>query len=84
MQEVILKAIITKHLPATEHRQARIKASAYGMPGYTLNYDFTKSPEENHKDAAAAFCNFYGWNYSLYQGAIAEGCAFVCVKKTVK
>ena len=70
-----MKAIITKTLPATNTKPARIKASAEGVASVIYSRD-SLGMEENlstHQLAARQFCRHRGWDGSLASGGLPDG-----------
>ena len=57
------KAIVTKYLPPTNYKGARIKATSTDG-SVTLSYDYEVSAERNHLDAAESLALTY-WNEHL-------------------
>lgn len=66
-----MKAIITKYLGPTDHRDARIKAVTDGGT-VTLSYDHAHDGYENHMLAATALAGNLGWltKYRLEGGGL--------------
>ena len=52
-----MKSIITKYLPATNTKGARIKASASDFKAVTLPWDFSLDTKSNHERAALVLCS---------------------------
>jgi hypothetical protein len=77
-----MKSIITKYLPATNHKGSRIKAKAFGVKPITLSYDYALDAEGNHLGAALRLCKANGWPNDLVSGALPDqtGYAF-CFSK---
>ncbi len=73
-----MKAIVTKFLPATNTRGARIKA--YDMDGNatTISYPHDEHNADKHRRAAEALCKKMGWTGAkrLVEGSIKGGCVF--------
>jgi hypothetical protein len=77
-------AIITKYLPPTYTKGARIKASA-NKNSITISYDYAKSGDDPHVEAALALCKKMGWaDHELIAGGTDTGCVFVIKPKTRK
>ena len=55
-----MQAITTKFLGPTNARGSRIKASAYAG-SITIGYAHELNNEENHRAAAVALCEKFGW-----------------------
>jgi len=53
-----MQAIITKDLPATNHRDARVKASC-ARGSITVAWDDALNPEENHRAAIIALLRVF-------------------------
>lgn len=56
IQSNIMKSIITKYLPATNTKGARIKASVSDFKAVTLPWDFSRDTKANHERAALEIC----------------------------
>ncbi len=73
--------IITRYMPATNCRGARIKALAKSGPALTVTipYPHELSQSEAHASAARALCERMNWNpVTLHQGyAPTDGYVFV-------
>ena len=76
-----MSVIRTKHIEATDHKGARIKASLH-TASVTLSYDYALSGLENHKRVAAALAdklNLRGdWN-RVWDQSQKEGFTFICL-----
>lgn len=72
------QAITTKYLGPTNHRGARVKATAQAG-SVTVPWDHALGPQENHAEAAKALVAKYGWPRDVpwYGGATDDGYAFV-------
>jgi hypothetical protein len=78
------QAITTKHLPATNHRGSRIKASCEAGT-ITVSWDYALDAQDNHKAAALALIQKLGWSglaggsdwYGGSPGKNAKGYVFV-------
>lgn len=55
-----MQAIVTRFLAPTNHRGARIKATAQAG-ALTVPWDYALGVEENHRAAALAFATRWGW-----------------------
>jgi Uncharacterized conserved protein len=77
---IILQAITTKYLPATNRRGSRIKATA-AAGNVTLGYSCALNTENNHAVAARALAEKYGWKGQWFGGGLPDGrgYTFVCV-----
>lgn len=73
-----MQAIETKYLPPTNHRGARIKASAQ-TGSVTVPYDHALNYDENHIAAARALVKRFEWLGSWYSGGAVKGDTFVHV-----
>ena len=74
------QAIITKFIPATNTRPARIKATAWGG-SITISYDF--SGDHSHTRAAQALMEKLGWPEDARMwpmGAMPDNSGFAFVK----
>jgi hypothetical protein len=67
-----MKAIITKYIPSSNFRSARIKATAEGVKPITLPWDYSLSTEENHFCAALELCAAQAWKNDLVFGALPD------------
>jgi hypothetical protein len=78
MTHRINTAIITKFIPASNTKPARVKASANDR-SITISYDhaLSLSNAENHAVAAQALMQKFGWTGSLVCGALEHGYVFV-------
>jgi hypothetical protein len=76
-----MKAIVTKYLPPTNSRGARIKATAEGLPSLTIPYPYELSGEACHRAAAEQLTSKYWSNASLVSGSMPDntGYAFVMI-----
>jgi len=73
-----MKAIITKYLPATNTKPARIKASTEGGNSITISYPSDDmSQEAAYRKAAEALCAKMNWTGQLYGGGTENGYVFV-------
>lgn len=59
-QQFIYQAILTKYLPATDRKVARIKATA-DAGSVTLSWDHALNPPKNAEAAARALAEKHGW-----------------------
>jgi hypothetical protein len=66
------QAITTKYLGATDHRDARVKATAYAG-SVTVSWDHALDCDDNHTAAAVALCRKYGWRGELHGGGMPGG-----------
>jgi hypothetical protein len=64
-----MQAIVTKFLGPTNHRGSRIKATAQAG-AVTLGWDYGLSQDGNHRAAAIALANRFGW---LDHSDLSEG-----------
>lgn len=65
------KVIITRMLPVTNHRGARIKAKIVGKE-ITRPYDYGLSNENNHIKVAYELVKLLGWKVGLESGVIEQ------------
>lgn len=73
-----MKAIITKYLPATNMKPARIKATAEGGNSVTISYPQDDiSQEAAYRKAAEALCAKMNWPGQLFGGGTENGYVFV-------
>lgn len=72
------QAITTKYLGPTNHRGARIKASAQAG-SVTVSWDHSMSPQQNHVEAARALALVYGWDGVWIGGALPHGTGYAFV-----
>jgi len=67
-----MQAIVTKYIPPTNHRPARIKATA--MAGsVTISYDYANYHEWPFRKAAQALCDKFGWDWEMTGGSLPDG-----------
>lgn len=72
-----MKAILTKYLPATNHRPSRITAFDGNGHRVTISYDSNLDHhEEPHRKAALALCKKMDWPGVLVGGGTKDGWAF--------
>ena len=76
-------AIVTKYLPPTNYRGARVKAKA-DAGSVTLSWDYELGVPENHRAAALALMARLGWDWPIAGGALPAGYAFVEVPEPEK
>lgn len=67
-----MQAITTKYLPATNHKPARVKATATAG-SVLVSYDSALRDDDAHKEAALALCRKFGWEGSLVMGTTHNG-----------
>lgn len=73
-----MQAIVTKFLPPTNSRGARIKATAE-RGSVTVPWDHAQGIPENHRIAAMAALVRWGWSGRWIGGALPSGgYAFTC------
>jgi hypothetical protein len=71
------QAIVTKFHGPTNHRGARVKATA-DAGSITLPWDHALGVEGNHRAAAEALAKKYGWPLDMFGGGLpGSGYAFV-------
>lgn len=64
----MFQAIVTKYFGPTNHRGARVKASAQAG-SLTIPWDHALNSDQNHENAAVALAKKYGWlNPRTYDG----------------
>lgn len=66
------QAIITKYLPPTNSRGARVKAKCYAG-SVTIPWDDALDVDDNHTAAAVALCKKLGWRGELHGGGLPDG-----------
>jgi hypothetical protein len=66
------QAIQTKFLGPTNFRGARVKATA-DAGSITLSWDYGLGVEGNHRAAAVALANHYGWPTDMVGGGLPGG-----------
>jgi hypothetical protein len=71
-----MKAIITKYLPPTNTKGARIKATAHKLPSITIPYPYDLSGEHVHRAAAEKLANTYWSNPVLIAGLMPDGTGY--------
>lgn len=87
-----MTAIMTKYIPATNTKPARIKAWTEKGISVTVDFDYALESEERYAKAAAALMIREGWRtrtnrngdtetQALIGGATKEGFAFVLVSR---
>jgi len=74
------QAIVTKWLPPTNYRAARVKAIA-DAGQLTLNWDHALDIEGNHREAAVRLCSQLGWPMEIVGGSLPGWQGFVFVQK---
>lgn len=70
------QAIQTKYLCPTDHRGARVKATA-DAGSVTVAWDYAKDPKENHIAACIVLVEKLGWKGDWYGGGTSNGYVFV-------
>lgn len=68
----ITQAIETKYLKATNKKNSRIKATAWGG-SVIVNYDCELNTDENHAVAALTLKRKMGWQGKFAQGGNVKG-----------
>lgn len=72
------QAIMTAFLAPTNHRPARVKATA-DAGSITVSWDHALGVDDNHKRAAMALADKLGWLGHWHGGSLpGSGFAFVC------
>lgn len=73
------QAIVTRFLGPTNHRGARVKATA-DAGTVTVSWDYALGISENHERAAFALADKLGWTGNWVGGGLpGKGYAFVSV-----
>lgn len=72
------QAIITKFLPATNHRGSRLKVTAYAG-SITIPWDHALDVYENHNRAAKAFAIKFKWFGCWYVGSMPDDSGYCYV-----
>jgi hypothetical protein len=73
------QAIVTAFLAPTNHRPARVKAMA-DAGSITLSWDHALGVEDNHRAAASALAERFGWAAVMVGGSLpGSGFAFVSI-----
>lgn len=73
-----MQAIVTKFIGPTNHRGARVKATAQAG-SITIEWDHARGIEENHDAAAVALCVKVGWTVAaghaptMIRGTLPDG-----------
>jgi len=72
-----MKAILTKYLPFTNTKPARIKASAEGVGSFTHSVENLRTigdvKDDPHITAAKLVCERFQWGTSLASGVLPDG-----------
>ena len=76
-----MKTISTKYIPHTNYRPARMTATD-GLFRHTVNWDFDKGRDDNHKAAIEAFCQKLNWHGVLALGHTKTGMVAVFLRAT--
>tara|TARA_R110000868_G_scaffold102859_1_gene283426 strand:+ start:721 stop:1140 length:420 start_codon:yes stop_codon:yes gene_type:complete len=66
-----MQAIITKYISPTNHRGARIKATAKAG-SVTVPYDHAQDHDEPFRAAARALCAKFGWEFDHVSGGLPD------------
>ena len=67
-----MQAIVTKYIGPTNVRGSRVKATAQAG-SVTLGWDDSMNPDGNHKAAARALAQKYGWDGEWVSGWTPDG-----------
>ena len=67
-----MQAIITKYIGPTNHRGARIKATA-SAGSVTVPYDHAQDHDEPFRISARALCAKFGWEFDHVSGGLPDG-----------
>ena len=77
------QAIVTKYHGPTNTRGSRISATSASGLRVNVPYSSELDTEDNHKAAAVAMCNKYGWanrpGDRLVSGGLRDGYAWVII-----
>ena len=68
----VTQAIETKYVKATNTRDSRVKATAWGG-SITIGYDYALDTDGAHKAAADALIAKMGWSGTFAQGGNVKG-----------
>ena len=72
-----MKAVVTRYLPFTNTKPARIKASAEGVPSIIASVESFRLAgnglDDPHITAAKALCRKYDWGETLASGGLPDG-----------
>lgn len=72
-----MKAVVTRYLPFTNTKPARIKASAEGVPSIIASVESFRLAgnglDDPHITAAKALCRKYDWGETLASGVLPGG-----------
>ena len=77
-----MQAIETKYLGPTNHKGARIKATAQAR-SVTVSWDYSANTERSHDAGALALIRKLGWFGTWVRGWKADGtgCVYVCLRR---
>lgn len=79
-QTIILQAITTKVIPATNTKGARIKATAEGGASLTRDYhSLDGNDATKHLSVATLLALHLKWENQMVQGATKDGYCFVLI-----
>lgn len=78
-----MQAITTKHLPATDTKGRRIKATCQGG-NITIGWDYELDDRQNHWAAAMALINKLGWYGPFTIGETKTGYAVLFVTDVIE
>ena len=70
------QAIVTKYIGPTNHRGARIKATAFAGSA-TIPFDYELGIPAAHEAAARALADKFGWVGDMVGGSTLDGYCFV-------
>lgn len=73
------QAILTKYLPPTNSRGARIKATSASGLSVTIPYEYELSGVDLHAVAVKKLCEKLNWSGELVAGGTDVGYAFVFI-----
>jgi len=71
--EFAMKAVMTRFIPASNVRGARIKASAEGVKSLTISYPHEMNAEQGHRLAAEKLATRQGWKGDFCGGMLPGG-----------
>ena len=74
-----MQAIVTKYIGPTNHRGARIKATA-SAGSIIVSYEYGTDTTGAHRVAAVAFCKKFDWPFDHIAGGLPDG-SLAWVKK---
>jgi hypothetical protein len=72
LESVLLQAIVTKYIPPTNTRDARVKATC-AAGSHTIDWNDNLDIDTNHQIAAYAIRAKFNWNNQLIGGTLRDG-----------